>query len=205
MLIDIPLYTMDISIIATLYSYEPVIASVTKFGANNLYLLIDNKPDETQTNAITEVKKTLGKYINIELIKTDVYDIVKIAIAAKELIDKISIKSRILLNVSAGRKTKALGLMFAGYVRAEKVDKIFYITKENQSVVFLPKISFSLNKSQKRVLSFFGTNNSPMQMTEVYHSLNISKSMFYKTLGELEGNGFLFNNQITDAGRIAIL
>ena len=196
---------MDISIIATIYSYEPVIASVTKFRANNLYLLIDNKPDETQTNAISEVKKTLGKYINIELIKTDVYDIVKIANEAKDLIDKISKKSRILLNVSAARKTKAFGLMFAGYARAEKVEKIFYITKEDQSVVFLPKISFILNKSQKKVLSYFSSNNSPPQMKEVYHSLNISKSMFYKTLNELEGRGFLFNNQITEAGRIAIL
>jgi DNA-binding MarR family transcriptional regulator len=95
--------------------------------------------------------------------------------------------------------------MFAGYARAEKVEKIFYITKENQSIVFLPKISFNLNKSQKRILNYFSINNLPSSMKEVYHSLNISKSMFYKTLAELEEMGFLNNNQITDAGRIAIL
>jgi len=196
---------MDISIIATLYSYEPVIASVTKFGANRLYLLIDHKPDETQSRAIQEVKKTLGKYIDIKLIKTDIYDIVKIAEDCKNLIDDIHKESKILLNISAARKTKALGLMFAGYTRAKKVEKIFYITKENKSVVILPKISFRLNKSQINILDFFNKNPIIISMTETYHILNISKSMFYKTLNELEEMGFIHDNKITDAGRIALL
>jgi len=196
---------MDVSIIATLYSYEPVIASVTKFGANKLYLLIDHKPDDTQNKAIEEVKKILGNYIDIKLVKTDVYDIVKIAEDCKNLIDEIHPKSKILLNVSAARKTKALGLMFAGYIRSEKVDKIFYITKENKSVVFLPKISFRLNKSQINILNFFNKGECIISMKDSYHSLNLSKSMFYKTLNELEKMGFIHDNQITDAGRIALL
>jgi CRISPR-associated protein Csa3 len=196
---------MDISIIATLYSYEPVIASVTKFGANRLYLLIDYKPDETQNKAIQEVKKTLGKYIDIKLIKTDIYDIVKIAKDCTDLIDKVHNESKILLNVSAARKTKALGLMFAGYIRAKKVDKIFYITKENKSVVFLPKVSFRLNKSQINILNFYDKNSHTQSMSEIYHTLNISKSMFYKTLNELDEMGFIHDNKITDAGRIVLL
>lgn len=196
---------MQISILATLYSYEPVIASVTKLGASNLFLLIDQKPDETQKKAIQEVKNSLGKYITIELIKTEVYDIVKVAEDSVKLIDKLSPHSKILLNISAARKTKALGLMFAGYARADKIDKIFYITKETKDIVFLPKMGFNLNKSQNSILKYYRQGKNHKTTKEIYLSLNMSKSMFYKALNELEDMGFIQENKITDAGRIALL
>lgn len=196
---------MDISIIATLYSYEPVIASVTKLGANNLFLLIDYNPDESQKKAIKEVRKILGNYINIKLIKTDVYDIFKVAKDAVDLIDKQNENSKILINISASRKTKALGLMFAGYSRSNKIDKIFYITKENKDMVILPKIAFNLNKSQKKVLDYYNKNSNHSKIQEIYNGLNLSKSMFYKTFNELTDKGLIDKNQITDAGRIALL
>ncbi len=202
---EIRTLNMDVAIIATLYSYEPVIASVTKMGANALYLLVDKNPDETQTKAIEEVKKTIGKYVEVNLIKTEVYDIVAICKQCVELIDSLDSRYRILLNVSAARKTKALGLMFAGYVRADKVEKIFYITKETCTVVILPKVSFKLTKCQKSVLSYFHNHNNPDSMVDIYHSLNISRSMFYKTINDLHAMGYMDNNKITDAGRIVML
>jgi CRISPR locus-related DNA-binding protein len=196
---------MDVSIIATIYSYEPVIASVTKFGANNLFLLVDDNPDEKQKEAIKTVKDTIGKYIHIELIKTDVYDIVQVAEDSVKLIDKIAPKSKILLNVSASRKTKAFGLMFAGYARYNKVDKISYITKETNTVVVLPKMSFNLNKSQHKLLSYLKKYHVRDPSAKIYHELNISKSMFYKTLNEIKSMGFVDGDNITDAGKIALL
>lgn len=196
---------MSVAIISTIYSYEPVIASVAKFGADNLYLLIDPEADENQKKAISEVQKVLGKYIVVKLVKTDVYDIVTISRDVTKLIDEIAPTSKILLNISAGRKTKALGLMFAGYARSEKVDNIFYITKERQSIVFLPKISFTLKNTQKKILEYYGSQQNFSSMKEIYHKLNVSKSMFYKTLNELRDMGFIHKNKITDAGEIALL
>jgi CRISPR locus-related DNA-binding protein len=196
---------MDVSIIATLYSYEPVIASVTKFGANNLYLLIDKVPDDVQNEAIKRVKELLEKYVKIHFVKTDVYDIVKIAKECVTLIDQLKKDSKILLNVSSARKTKAFGLMFAGYTRAKDVEKIFYITKEDQKVVLLPKIAFNLNDSQKKVLDFLNDGRTFESLRDIYNSLNISRSMFYKTISELKDMGFVENNNITDAGRIVLL
>lgn len=197
---------MGVSIIATLYSYEPVIASVTKLGATDLFLLIDHNPDDVQKKAITEVKSSLGKYINIKLVKTDLYDIVSVSKESVKLIDKIAPKSRVFLNISAARKTKALGLMFAGYARASKIDKIFYVTKENKSVVLLPKLGFNLNKSQQKILKHLNSMSHQGQtMKDVCHELNMSKSMFYKTLKELRDKGLVHNNEITDAGRISLL
>ena len=109
------------------------------------------------------------------------------------------------MNVSAARKTKALGLMFAGYARPKRIDKIFYITKEKKEIVFLPKLAFDLNKSQISILNYFNKEPNFTSIKEVYYNLKISKSMFYKTFNELKDRGFLHNNQITDAGRIALL
>jgi CRISPR locus-related DNA-binding protein len=195
---------MQTAMIATLYSYDPVIAGVTKLGANSLFLLVDQPPKEEQEKAIKEVKKVLGKYVDIKIITTDVYDTYNVAKDVVGLIDKLPGDIRLIINISAARKTKALGLMFAGYARNERVEKIVYITKERQEIVILPKMSFQLNKSQRRILDFFD-KNAVSEMKYIYHSLNMSKSMFYKTYRELENNGFLNNKAITNAGRIALL
>lgn len=195
---------MDTTIIATIYSYEPIIASVTKFGANNLYLLVDNNPDETQTASIDKVKQTIGKYVSVHLVKTDIYDIVEVARESVKLIDSIKNSSKIMLNVSAARKTKAMGLMFAGYARFKDVENIFYITKEEFSIVYLPKIAFDLNKTQKKILDHLKVNQHD-SIKSVYYALKIPKSTFYKALKELKSMGFVFDNKITSAGEIALL
>jgi CRISPR-associated protein Csa3 len=190
--------------IATLYSYDPVIAGVTKLGANSLFLLVDKPPKEEQEKAIREVKKVLGKYVDIKIIKTDVYDTYNVAKDVVSIIDELPEDILLIINISAARKTKALGLMFAGYARSGRVGKIVYITKEDQEVIILPKMSFQLNKSQRHILEFFD-KNAVSEMKYIYHSLNMSKSMFYKTYKELKDFGFIDEKRITNAGKIALL
>ena len=48
---------MGVTIIATLYSYEPVIAGVTKFGADRLVLLVDKVPLKEQEEALKKIKE----------------------------------------------------------------------------------------------------------------------------------------------------
>lgn len=191
-------------IIATVYSYEPVISSVTQLGAKKLIMLIDKEPDDKQKNAIKEIKNNLEKYVDLEFVKTDVYDIVKIASDCIKIIDGIGPEKKIMLNVSAGRKTKAFGLVLAGYARFSRIKQIFYVTKESKEIVILPKLCFNLNKSQNKILNFFNTNDT-RGIIKVYHELNMSKSMYYKTHGQLVSMGLIFENKITDAGKIALL
>ncbi|MFW6046429.1 MAG: DUF6293 family protein [Candidatus Woesearchaeota archaeon] len=191
------------SIIATVYSFEPVIASVTKQGASELHLLIDHNPDSIQQKAIDSIKSALGDYVNIRTIRTKIYDIYEIAKTSVDLIDKLHNEGKdICLNISSARKTKALGLLYAGYARANKIGNIVYIVKETKEMIILPKIQFKLNKNQTQVLKHHLNSN---QESSSHLDLNMPRSTYYKILQDLKSQGLIHESKITDAGRIVLL
>jgi len=192
-------------VIATIYSYEPVIAGAVKLGATRLILLKDTQPSKEQEEAIEKARKALGEYVKIETIPTSVYDIYQVASDVVELIDSFSPDAKIYLNVSAGRKTKSLGLMFAGYARSSRIEKIIYITKEDQEVVTLPNLAFSLNNKQRKVLSQF-IGQKPDRLKEVYKSASISRATLFLMLKEFKRRGLMEqDNNLSAAGKIALL
>ena len=195
---------MGVTIIATLYSYEPVIASVTKFGADRLMLLIDKEPAKEQLEAVKKVKDALGLYVKIDVVNTEVYDIVEVAKEVVRLIDKIDKEETIHLNISAARKTKSLGLMFAGYARSDRIDKIMYLTKEEKKAIILPKLSFSLSNTQRKVLEYLA--NKDFDVKVMTSATKISRATIFKSVKELKECGFIDDaNKLIDAGRIARL
>ena len=108
-------------LIATLYIFEPVIAAATKISADRLILLIDHEPDETQQKSLDIIKQSLGSVLEIKTVETDVYDIVEVAKETVKIIDLLSDKDEIYIDVTAGRKTKALGLLFGAYARSDRI------------------------------------------------------------------------------------
>jgi len=198
---------MKKAIIATLYSYKPVIASAMKLSADYLHLLIDMDPDSTQEKAISFVKEALKDVVEIKTHPTEVYDIVRIAENSVRIIDSIPKEIEIILNVSGARKTKAFGLLFAGYARFERVSRIIYVTKEDNQIVPLPKLSFNLNNSESMILKFLKENNNA-NAGDILKQLKISKAMLYKSVKELKMRGLLENEtnlKLTDAGKISVL
>ncbi len=190
--------------IATVYSFEPVIVGAMKTGVDELYLIIDNNPDEDQENAVKEIKKVLEDYVKIHLIKTKVYDLVEITQKCIQIIDKIPQNQRIFLNVSAARKTKSMSLMFSGYARNEKVHQIIYVTKEDKEIIILPKLSFKLSSSERNILVSLSENPN-LSSKDIRFKSNLSKSQFYKSMKNLVTKGMVDENKITDAGKIAVL
>ncbi|MBI2138687.1 CRISPR locus-related DNA-binding protein [Candidatus Woesearchaeota archaeon] len=140
-------------LIATLYSPEPVILATTRLGPERLILLIDNEPSKEQEASLKLIQDSLGKVIEVKVVKTEVYDIVKVAAKCVDIIDLEQKENTIYVNITSGRKTKAIGLLFAAYARHEKVKKIAYNPEEDKtSVVYLPRLSFNLTESQKKIL-----------------------------------------------------
>ena len=129
-------------LIATLYIFEPVIAAATKISADRLILLIDHEPDETQQKSLDIIKQSLGSVLEIKTVETDVYDIVEVTKETVKIIDLLSDKDEIYIDVTAGRKTKALGLLFGAYARSDRIRRIMYVKEENKQVVNLPKLSY---------------------------------------------------------------
>ena len=116
----------------------------------------------------------------------------------------------IFINVTSGRKTKALGLLFAAYARNDHVKKIAYNPEEDKNaVVWLPKLSFKLTDSQKKVLEVLSNKDySKQSLTELADKVGISRAMLYRNIDELRDMGYISTEDgliLTDAGKIARL
>ena len=195
-------------LIATLYVFEPIIASATKMSADRLILLIDKKPDKKQLESLEILKQSLGSVMGITTVETEVYDIVEVAKETVKIIDLLSDKDEIYVDITAGRKTKALGLLFGSYARTDRVKKIMYVKEEDKSIVSLPKLSYSITPGQYKIIKFL-FKNKIISMVDLAEKADISKAMLYKHVKELKDMDIIENTkeglQLTDYGRIVVL
>jgi len=195
-------------LIATLYSPEPVLLATTRLGPDRLILLIDKTLDKEQDNAVRIIQDSLGKVMEVKIVKTDVYDIVEVAKECVKIIDLQPKDDSIYVNVTSGRKTKAIGLLFAAYARHDKVKKIAYNPEEDKSsIVYLPRLSFKLTDSQKKILEQI-SNEKYESISDLAKNVDLSTAMLYRAIDELKDMDLITTEEgikLTDAGRIAVL
>lgn len=195
-------------LIATLWSPDPVLLSATKLGPDRIVLLIDTVPCKEQDAALKLIQSSLGKVMEIKTVKTEVYDVVKVAAKCVEVIDMQPHDDQVYVNITSGRKTKAIGLLFAAYARHEKVAKIAYYPEEDKNtVVYLPRLSFRLNESQKKVLEYIDSGKYS-SISDLSKKIDISTAMLYRAIDELKDMDLITTEEglkLTDAGKIARL
>jgi CRISPR-associated protein Csa3 len=195
-------------LIATVYTFEPVIAVATKISAERLILLVDKEPDEKQNKSVDLIKQSLGSVLEIKTVKTDVYDIVDVAKESVKIIDLLSDKDEIFIDVTAGRKTKAMGLLFGSYARCDRIRRIMYVKEENKQIVNLPKLSYSVTGGQRKIMEYL-ENNTAKSMMELAKKVDVSQGMLYKNIKELKDMDVLEDTndgfKLTDYGRIVVL
>ena len=196
-------------LIATLYSPEPVLLAATRQGTERLILLIDKEPDKEQQAGLKLISDSLGRVMDIKTVKTDVYDIVEVAKKCVEIIDLTPKDDEISVNITSGRKTKAIGLLFAAYARHDRVKKIAYNPEEDKKkVIYLPKLSFHLTESQKNLLEFLEAGKYD-NLTDLADKVSLSRAMLYRNIKDLEDMDMITSDnglfRLTDAGKIARL
>ena len=195
-------------LIATLYNPEPVLLATTRLGPERIILLVDKEPNKEQEASIKLIQDSLGKVLEVKIVKTDVYDIVEVAKKAVEVIDLQPKEDHIFINITSGRKTKAIGLLFAAYTRHERISKIAYNPEEDKgSIVYLPRLSFHLTESQKKILEEIG-NKKYESISDLSQKIDISTAMLYRAIDELKDMDLVLTEkgiELTDAGRIARL
>ncbi|MGY4884450.1 MAG: CRISPR-associated CARF protein Csa3 [Nanobdellota archaeon] len=195
-------------LIATLYSPEPVLLAATRLGPERMILLIDKEPNKEQESAVKLIQDSLGKVIDIKIIKTEVYDIVDVAKKVVEIIDLQPTEDHIFINITSGRKTKAIGLLFAAYARHDRVSKIAYNPEEDKNkVIYLPKLRFILTEKQKSILEELD-KHPESSISDLSNKIDISTAMLYRAIAELEDMDLVSKEdgyKLTDAGRIARL
>ena len=195
-------------LLATIYKFEPIMASATKSGADRLILFVDKEPDERQQRSLDIIKKSLGTVLEITTVATELPDIFEIAGEAVKVIDLLSDKDEIYVDVSAGRKTKALGLLFGAYARTNRIKRIMYVKEEDKSIVSLPRLSYSVTSGQRKVVMHL-LNHEIHSMSQFARKIRLSKAMLYKHIRELkkmdvieeEKNGL----KVTDYGKVVVL
>jgi len=194
-------------LIATLYSPEPVLLASTRLGPERLILLVDKEADDKQEASMKLIQDSLGKVLDVKFVKTDVYDIVEVAKKAVEVIDMQPKEDHIFINITSGRKTKAIGLLFAAYARHDKVSKIAYNPEEDKgSIVYLPRLSFKLTDTQKIILDELGKGKYE-NIADLAEKVKQSTAMVYRNIDELRDMDLISDDglSLTDAGKIARL
>lgn len=195
-------------LIATLFNPEPVILATTRLGPERLYLLINKEPTKEQEASVRLIQDSLGKVIDVKIKKTGVYDIVEVAKDCVDLIDAQPAEDIVYVNITSGRKTQAIGLLFAAYARHDKVKKIAYNPEEDKgAIVYLPRLSFKLTDSQKKILEEIG-NGKYDNIGDLAKKIDISTAMLYRAIDELKDMDLLTTEEgikLTDAGKIARL
>jgi len=195
-------------LISTIYDFNAVVAGITRFNPGVLYLIVDESPDSIQKDAIEMILNTFGKVLDIKQVKTKVYDIVEVAGEVVRLIDAVPSKYEIFVNISCGRKTQALGLLFGAYARAERVKTICYFVEEDKKMIVIPKCSYNLNNSENQLLLELSKSPS-LSLTEISEKTSLSKAIIYRNLRELKTKSLIVDFEkgfaLTDFGKIAIL
>jgi len=193
-------------LIATIYNPDPVLLSCTRLSPDRLVLLIDDESDKKQKDALKLIKNSLGRVIDIKEVKIPLYDIVKIASEIVKIVDLQPKDDSIYINITSGRKTQSMGVLFGAYARASMVKKIAYNPEDKGPAVYLPILSFKLNDSQKKILESLDKKKIE-NYAELAADTELSTAMVYRSLDELKDMDFVEVTdkgfKLTEAGKIA--
>ncbi len=195
--------------IAVLYSLESITYALSRIGTEKLILIIDSNPDAKQDKDLKTIKDSFGKFIDIKVYRTSKFDLVKLAKLTINIIDSLEPADEILINTSGSNKPFALGMLFAAYRRIRKVNRIFYYNFIQRRFIDLPKISFEVTESQRKVLEIIKRGHYK-SLGELAEKSEQSRAMLHRNLQELESLGLIRreNNKkfvLKDAGLIAIM
>src|SRR3989338_5089088 len=194
-------------LITTTYSSDSIVLAITKLSVERVFLLTDKKPDDIQKATIEKIDKTFGSVIEVKEKKVELYDFVSVAKTMTDLLDDISRKDEIYVNITPGKKTQAIGVLFGCYARPRYVKKIFYVPEGTKDMITLPILTFDITETQKEVLDNIEKIDTPKALAE---EVDTSKAMLYRNIKELADRGFIepkdgAGYRLTDAGKVARL
>jgi len=199
-------------LLSNTYSFTPMVGGITKVNPDIIYLIIDTKPNTTQKEAIKKVKNTF-KHIEFRELKTEVYNPYNISKDIIGLIDKIYNKdTEIYIDLTSGRKTKSIGIMLGCYSRSDKIKDILYFTSEENTMVYLHKLSFDISKNTDDLLKLI--NKKKISMAELAKlaensKLHLGRTAVYNNVRYFKDKGYVIEKdnilELTDFGKLVLL
>ncbi|MFH1311509.1 MAG: CRISPR-associated CARF protein Csa3 [Nanoarchaeota archaeon] len=195
-------------VISTFYEGFAIKHIIPKLSPDKLVILIDepkdNEKKKKMENTLTSIKEFFKGAVEIETLKISSYDIPKII---SQVIKKIDIESskgnKILVHITEGRKTTSLAVLFAAYIKKEKIEGAYYITEEEHNLIKLPILNFELNHTKKNLLKLI--ERGVTDINKLTSQLKIKQSAIYQNINELSKEGYIEKEngiKLTDLGKI---
>ncbi|MCC7570713.1 CRISPR locus-related DNA-binding protein [Candidatus Micrarchaeota archaeon] len=192
------------TLISTLYAAEPVVPSIHKFSPQKLILLTDEKPDEKAKKSINAIKDMFSNVMKIEIAYVKQYDIYSIAKKTVDIIESEK-ENEIFINITGGRKTLMLGVIYGAYARSEMIKSIHYSTEENNEFIELPLMSYDLNEVEHVLLETINEKGT-IKVNSLAEDLGKTRGLLYQYLKRLRMKGLVDSQfRITQAGKVALL
>lgn len=193
------------TLISTFREGYAVVAAIYKLEPDKLILLIPKEKDETRENFLKKVKADFKKIAKIETAPTEVYDIPQIVKDVCGLIDKEhKLGNEIYVHISESRKTQALGALFAGFIKKDKIKQVFYIEQETNKLLPMPLLNFRLSATKTKILKEIA--GGVTKVGTIIKNTKKSKTLIYNDIKQLKKEGYISEDmKLTDAGRICIL
>jgi len=191
-------------LISTFYQHSPVVRCISQFKIDKLLLLVDmEQKNNIQEKALNDLKKLFGGIVKIETISIPVYDVYMIAKITVELLRKHSEENEIIINISGGRKTQAMGVVYGASLLPNFVKKIIYVIEETKDIIELPVFSIRVSPIKTDILKKL---RDDVKVPKIAEEFKISRSMVYSHIRDLKEKGYLDNkNNLTLAGKIVLL
>ena len=168
----------ELTLITTIYRIEPVMAAFTKFSPSKIVLVREDDAPEEKLKAEQMIRETIGRVVEVDTKITSLYAVVDIARDVVDVIEEEKAHGRnIIVNITGARKTQSLGALYGAYARRELVEKVVYITEEDNEVIELPLLSFDLSKTKKRILEEI--NKGEVSVRNLAKRVGISRAMIY--------------------------
>ena len=195
--------------ISTVYKGVAVPKAIHLLSPEKVILLdadeTDSRRNEERKKGITLIKDKFGDFVKISVIKTSLYDLVKITKDVAKIIDDESEKgNEVYVNITESRKTQSIGTMYGAYVRKDKVRGIYYITEEEQRLISLPVIDIKLKGTKEKLIVLIESGMTKAK--DLAEKLDVHISLIYANFKEMQKEGLLDDNlQVTEAGRLRVV
>ena len=198
---------MPKTLISTIFEGYATKAAIIKFSPDKVVIITSKPKDEKKSTSRKSIKDIKDKYktIKVEVVDTSVYEIPKIVYDVCKVIDRENkLGNEVSLHISEGRKTQSLGVLFAGFIKKDKIKGVYYFIEETNKALPMPLLDFKISPTKTMILKEFASGNK--KVSEIIKKTKKSKAMVYSHITELKKNGYITEDmEITDAGRICIL
>lgn len=199
-------------IISTFFEGMAIRHIIPKLSPTKLVIILDDlKASEEKRQKMNLSLNTLNEFfkgvLEIETMKITSYNI---PLIIKEVVNKIDLEYKenkeVLVHISEGRKTTSLGLLYASYVRNNKVEGAYYITEEEHNLIRLPMLNFEINQTKKEILKMIDSGKEDLE--KMMKKLDLKQSAIYYNINELIKDGYIKkddNLELTDLGKVMIM